>query len=231
MTRICLRHVRVCLQWLGVLLLAISVCLPAHAQAAVPLGADAPAFTLPLGAKAPAFTLPDTEGRARFLSEWAGRPVVLNFWAFWCDTWKAELPSLRELAADQPALGFALVAISVDGTRVPEFMRQRGAPTPFPALLDMQSRVSRAYGVAHVPTVIILDAEGRVRYTHIGYPGNDAVRSVLRRLAVPAAIAPPRRPRPVFPRRRAGARAHRLGSAEVSSLAGSSLHAAAMLHC
>lgn len=186
---------------LGFLFLALGFCAPAHAQAALPLGADAPAFTLP-----------DTEGRARALPEWAGRPVVLNFWAFWCDTWKAELPSLRELAADQSSLGFALVAVSVDGTRVPEFTRQRGTPTPFPVLLDMQSIVSHAYGVAHVPTVVILDGQGRVRYTHIGYPGNDAVRSVLRRLAVPTAPAVPAPPAPAdspAQSRRAGAKAGR----------------------
>lgn len=199
MTRFRLR--RLASRWarLGILWLAIGVCLPAHAQAALPLGADAPMFTLP-----------DTEDRARALAEWTGRPVVLNFWAFWCDTWKAELPSLRELAADQSSLGFSLVAVSVDGTRVPEFTRQRGTPTPFPVLLDMQSVVSHTYGVAHVPTVVILDAQGRVRYTHIGYPGNDAVRSVLRRLAVPSAATPPAPPAPaVSPaqNRRAGAKA------------------------
>ncbi len=156
--------------------LALGLCIPAHAQA-----------SLVPGASAPSFTLPDTEGRARSLSEWTGRPVVLNFWAFWCDTWKAELPSLRALSDEQSALGFSLVAVSVDGTRVPEFTRQRGAPTPFPTLLDTQGKVSRAYGIAHVPTVVILDARGHVRYTHIGYPGNDAVLSVLRRLSVPAA--------------------------------------------
>lgn len=198
MTHSFLQRLYSSVQWLGLLLLAIGFCAPTHAQAA-----------LPIGASAPAFTLPDTEGRARSLSEWAGRPVVLNFWAFWCDTWKAELPSLRELAADQSTLGFSLVAVSVDGTRVPEFTRQRGTPTPFPVLLDMQSVVSQAYGVAHVPTVVILDGQGRVRYTHIGYPGDDAVRSVLRRLAVPSATTPPAPPAPaVSPaqNRRAGAK-------------------------
>lgn len=167
---------------LGLLLLAACVCLSVRAQAAPRATVEAPATTLALGAQAPAFTLPDTEGRARTLTEWAGRPVVLNFWAFWCDTWKAELPSLRALSEAQAVLGFSLVTVSVDGTRVPEFVRQRGTPVPFPALLDIGGEVSRVYGITHVPTVVVLDAQGRVCYAHTGYPGNDALLSVLRRL-------------------------------------------------
>ncbi len=126
--------------------------------------------------------LPDLAGREITLQPTGGRPLVLNFWAFWCDTWKAELPHLKQLAGRQPELGFDLVAISVDGTRVPEFEGRTREPLPFPVALDVGQRVSHLYHVAHVPTVIVLDGTGRVRFTHVGYPGNHVLLSELRRL-------------------------------------------------
>src|SRR5207302_1698894 len=76
---------------------------------------------LPPGSLAPAFALPDIHGRQVRLDDYRGQVVVLNFWAFWCDTWKAEMPHLQELIPQQEELGFRLIAISVDGTRLPEF--------------------------------------------------------------------------------------------------------------
>jgi cytochrome c biogenesis protein CcmG/thiol:disulfide interchange protein DsbE len=162
--------------WTGILM---ALCLLYSA----PARPDTPITTLPLGTSAPAFSLPDVAGRQHTLQEYAipGHVTVLNFWAFWCDTWKAEMPHLRSLAPLQDERGFRLVAISVDGTRLEEFKRLNPQPPPFPVLLDVGGTVSRRYAVAHVPTVVILDASGRVRYVHSGYPGNDVVLSQIRR--------------------------------------------------
>ena len=134
------------------------------------------------GGLAPSFALLDVQGEQHRLNDWKGRIVVLNFWAFWCDTWKEEMPHLRELAEREKDLGFKLVCISVDGTRLPEFRRRAGAPVPWPVLLDVGGRVSRQYKIAHVPTVVIVDAHGRVRTIAEGYPGNHAVLREVARL-------------------------------------------------
>src|SRR5205807_9227887 len=90
----------------------------------------------------------------------------------------------QELISQQEALGFRLVTISVDGTRLPEFRhRTGGSKTPFPVLLDVGGQVCARYKVAHVPTVVIIDGAGRVRYTASGYPGNHVVLRELRKLA------------------------------------------------
>jgi peroxiredoxin len=128
------------------------------------------------------FTLPDLKGKALSLQQLKGHIAVLNFWAFWCDTWKDELPHLKELAKEQTDRDFRLVAISVDGTRLQEFMDRTKGDVGFPVLLDAGSKVSASYKVVHVPSVIILDGAGRIRYTRSGYPGNEAIRTVLRRL-------------------------------------------------
>src|SRR5207249_3459036 len=109
------------------------------------------------------FALLDTGGKQCDLRTCRGKPVVLNFWAFWCDTWKEELPHLQELAGRQKEIGFSLLSISVDGMRLKEFQGRVRHPLPFPVLLDVGGRVSRDYRVGHVPTVLILDSSGQVR--------------------------------------------------------------------
>ena len=111
-----------------------------------------------------------------------GHTVVLNFWAFWCDTWKAELPHLRELVKHEQDSGFTTIAVSVDGTRYPEFVQLTHGNVPFPVCLDLESKVTQAYHVGHVPTVVIIDPSGRIVYSHFGYPGNDVVLSQVRRI-------------------------------------------------
>ena len=84
----------------------------------------------PIGKSAPTFVLPDIQGQPFRLEDYKGRTLVLNFWAFWCDTWKAEMPSLEELASRQDELNFHLVAVSVDGTRLSEFARRTSGSGP-----------------------------------------------------------------------------------------------------
>jgi peroxiredoxin len=133
------------------------------------------------------FSLFDTSGTYVSLSDYKGQYVVLNFWAIWCDTWKEELPSLLTLTSDEEQDHFQLLAISVDGARLPVFERDTaGRQIPFPVLLDPGSTVSRSYKIAHVSTVIILDRSGRVHYSTYGYPGNHVLFSALRRIENPA---------------------------------------------
>jgi peroxiredoxin len=138
--------------------------------------------SLPLGSKAPSVILPEVNGKLFDLSDYKGKTVVLNFWAFWCDTWKAELPHLRELDSRKGDLDFTLVTISVDSTRIAEFSQITNEKLPFPVLLDSGGKVSDAYKVHTVPTVVVIDPDGHVRYTATGYPGNQPVLTVLRRI-------------------------------------------------
>ena len=131
---------------------------------------------------APDFTLPDIKGRPIRLQDFKGKLVVLNFWAFWCDTWKDEMPHLKALAARQDELGFRLIAISVDGKRLQEFLKRTKGDVPFPVLLDAGGGVSARYAISHVPTVVIVDAGGRIRSVKIGYPGNQVILAALRTL-------------------------------------------------
>jgi peroxiredoxin len=132
---------------------------------------------------APEFDLPDLSGKRVRLEALRGRFVLLTFWAFWCDTWKDVAPQLADLASRRSDLNFCIVAISVDGTRLPELLARRGAPPPFPVALDIGGKATEQYRVEHVPTVMLLDAAGRIRYTCVGWPGNQVILNHLREAA------------------------------------------------
>ncbi len=151
--------------------------------------AAAPAKTTsgpPVGTAAPDWNLLDVNGKQFRLADYRGKTVVLNFWAFWCDTWKAETPSLKELAGRQQDMGFTLLAASVDGTRLSEFQRRTAGraagAVPFPVLMDVGGQVSARYRVRHVPTVVIIGPDGVVRFTADGYPGNFVILRELRKI-------------------------------------------------
>ncbi len=138
-----------------------------------------------VGAVAPSFDLVDIHGKRLRLEEFQRKSVLLNFCAFWCDTWKDEMPELRELAERQDDLNFQIISISVDGTRLPEFAHRVDLELRFPVALDVGGSVSERYHIEHVPTVVLLDADGRIRYTCVAWPGNQVILNQLRELASP----------------------------------------------
>ncbi len=137
-----------------------------------------------VGGPLPDFTLFDLEDRQYRLASFEEPVLVLNFWAFWCDTWIAQLPQLRELATQQEELGFQLLAVSVDGAWTDQVKALGGAEgLSFPVLLDHRSPVSRALRVRKVPTVVVVDRARKITYVHEAYPGNPAGLSAIRSAA------------------------------------------------
>lgn len=150
------------------------------------VGAAAPEKGPPpsLGMGLPRLVLPDLHGQPYELTAVDSPVLVLNLWAFWCDTWKEQLPQLRELAAQQEKLGFRLVAVSVDGAWTGVFWEHCGAEgVAFPVLLDVRRQLATSFGLRVVPTVLVLDRQRRVRYVHEAYPGNPVVLQSIRRAA------------------------------------------------
>jgi uncharacterized protein YkwD/peroxiredoxin len=144
-----------------------------------------------VGQVAPDFALPDQHGRRISLSDYRGKVVLLNFFAYWCDTWKEELKRLRVLEEQHPELDFEILFVSVDS-------RERSLAEPlmenegiaFPVAVDFKAEVSKAYGITTVPTLFILDPRGKVRASYQGYPGNRLLARDLREGSRAAAAAP-----------------------------------------
>ncbi len=120
------------------------------------------------GSEAPDFALPDLDGETVRLSDFAGRPVVLNFWATWCTPCRVEMPALEEAAADYAGRGLAVLAVNQGETaeQVNDFLTEVGLSLP--VLLDAESEVGAAYGAFFLPTTVIVGQDGVVGAVHRG---------------------------------------------------------------
>lgn len=122
---------------------------------------------------APDFTLKTLDGRNMKLSELAGNVVMINFWASWCAPCRVEMPKLNDLYNKYKDLGFVLLGVNVEQQEQPprNFLKKR--PVDFPILLDKGNDVSKQYNVIAMPTTVLVDRSGNMRYVHQGYKEGD----------------------------------------------------------
>ena len=112
---------------------------------------------------APDFTVYDLEGNAHTLSEFQGKPVILNFWASWCGPCVSEMPEFQEFYEKYGEdIHFVLVNLT-DGQQetvetASKFVSGQGYT--FPVYFDTDIDASMKYGVSAVPVSYFLDAEG-----------------------------------------------------------------------
>jgi peroxiredoxin len=141
--------------------LALATALALAANAAVPAIA-------PLAA-APDFTLHVMNGANLRLQEQRGRVVMVNFWATWCGPCRQEMPQLNRLYEKYHAAGFVLLGVNVDDdtSKAAEVAGKLGVT--FPVLLDTDKTVSKLYDLSTMPSTVIIDRDGKVRYVHRGY--------------------------------------------------------------
>ena len=121
-----------------------------------------------IGKEAPAFALRDFDGNPLELAAMLGKPVVLNFWASWCQPCVIEHPYLLRAAKQyEGRVSFIGVVPSEDREEaVNQFYSRFGSWGP--AYHDSDGKVSIAYGVFKLPETYFIDAEGTIRYKHAG---------------------------------------------------------------
>jgi thiol-disulfide isomerase/thioredoxin len=116
----------------------------------------------------PAFSITDLQGRTHSSSEWAGKVVLLNFWATWCPPCRAEIPDLIALQ-NKYRDKLVIVGISEDEGPV-DAVKKFVADTNMTYLVAMSTPELRKIfrGVVALPTTFVLDPQGRVQQKHVG---------------------------------------------------------------
>jgi len=126
-----------------------------------------------LGAAAPAFELEAAGGKQKVsLSEYAGKVVVVDFWATWCQPCKESFPAYQRLS-QKFGSKLTVIGISVDEdpAGIPKFAKETGAK--FPLAWDDGQITSKSYQPPTMPTSFVVDQTGIVRFVHSGFRSGD----------------------------------------------------------
>jgi thiol-disulfide isomerase/thioredoxin len=121
-------------------------------------------------AKAPAWELSDPDGKPVKSSDFAGKVVILDFWATWCPPCKAEIPGFVELQEKYRDKGLVIVGVSLDEQGpavVKPFMQQ--FQINYPIVMGDEKTAQDFGGVTAIPTTFIIDKAGNIVKKHVGF--------------------------------------------------------------
>jgi len=144
----------------------------------------------PAGKATPALALTDLDGKSWSLAAFKGRPVILNFWASWCEPCRAEMPSLELLQTRHEKAGLVILSVNYQEP-VPKIRRfLETLPFSLPILLDREGEAAAAWTPRVFPTTVLIDRSGTARSSVIGEI--DWMGDTARGLIEPLLAAAPR---------------------------------------
>jgi cytochrome c biogenesis protein CcmG/thiol:disulfide interchange protein DsbE len=137
-----------------------------------------------IGVAAVDFELKTLDGQILRLETFRGKPLLINFFASWCDPCRDEMPLLNELASKSSRTGYSLLGVAVQDSRaaLAEFAREAGIV--FPIALDLNSKVQRAYRIFGPPATFVIDGQGVLRDIILGPMTPERAREALAKVGV-----------------------------------------------
>jgi peroxiredoxin len=132
-----------------------------------------------VGLSAPEFSLKDARGQTVRLSDFAGKVVIVDFWATWCPPCVREVPGFVALQKKYADRGVVVVGISVDQSWDPigPFAARNGVN--YPIVLGNQE-VATAYRVDQgIPTTFVVDQDGVIRLRHVGFAAPETFTAAI----------------------------------------------------
>lgn len=136
-----------------------------------------------IGATAVSFDLKTLEDKAVGLESFRGKPLVINFFASWCDPGREEMPLINEVAA-QAGGNYQVLGIAVEGSRAAVREYAHEAKLVFPIALDLNSTVKRAYRIFGPPATFFVDGQGVIRDIVMGPINPDRVKEAVKKVGI-----------------------------------------------
>lgn len=103
------------------------------------------------------------------LSAYRGQVVYLDFWASWCGPCRESFPWLGYMTQQYGNRRFVVIGVNVDHDRPKAERFLAGTPASFPIVYDPTGDIATSFRVSAMPSAILLDRNGRVRYQHSGF--------------------------------------------------------------
>lgn len=129
---------------------------------------------LPVGSVAPDFSLPTLGGDTQALSQHRGQVVLLHFWSSWCPTCQAGLPLLTQLADEYAPRGLTVLSVNSwdSAPSLRSFLARQGldgSSVLYDSRVANESVAVRLYNAPDVPTLYVIDRNGAVAASYVGY--------------------------------------------------------------
>lgn len=150
-------------RWIGNLILILVVVIAIQWWQARPLASG----------PAPDLKAKLVSGEPIDLNQYRGKTVLVHFWADWCPVCRAEQGNIQAIARDFPVVTVAMQSGSDSAIR--EYMAQQALD--FATIADPRAEISGAWGVQAVPTSFVVDPEGVIRFTAVGYTTEPGLRA------------------------------------------------------
>lgn len=117
----------------------------------------------------PDVALTDGAGSVHRLSEYKGQVLLIDFWASWCIPCKASFPQLDALHKEFKDKGVTVLAVNLDEQRKAADLFLSTRPHTMPVVFDPAGRAAETFGLKGMPSSVIVDRKGIIRFIHMGY--------------------------------------------------------------
>ncbi len=142
-----------------VALAAVGWLAPQGSQGAAPANASG---EVAIGATVRDATLQGLNGPPKKLSQFRGKPLIINLWASWCGPCRAETASLERLAWLEPARHFNIIGISTDDDPVQALAWLKHSNATISQFIDTRQQLENMLGASRIPLTVLVDADGRI---------------------------------------------------------------------
>jgi thiol-disulfide isomerase/thioredoxin len=129
---------------------------------------------------APDLTGKSLDNQVVRLADFKGKVVLLDFWASWCGPCREEMPFLVELHRSWCDSGLAVLAVNIDkdSTNIVKFLNALKEKPAFTILWDKTATLPPPYKLEGMPTTVIIDRSGIVRFRHMGFKSENKMKYV-----------------------------------------------------